>query len=237
MAKLDVVREGSVAVLYLNRPEVLNAVDQELSSLLRLAVEREIGTASAICLRARGRAFCSGGDLRALESDDDLALSVMEEMRGTLQMLRAASIPVIAYVQGAAVGGGSEIAASAHILCASPGASFQFPQTQLHLSPGWGGGAALASRIGRGRALELLVSARRIGVVEARAIGLVDRIVTPVGFPEFLRLPALQDRELAQAQIAALRADRDGEELSERQFAALWRGDAHRQAVRRFRTD
>lgn len=233
MAKLELERSGNIAVLRLARPDVRNAIDAELSSLLRLAVVEALRNASALCLRAAGPVFCSGGDMTALQ-DDDAALAVMDEMRGTLSLLRNAPVPVIAYIEGLAIGGGAEIAASAHLLCCSPGAAFQFNQARMHLSPGWGGGSALLMRVGRGRALDLLISARRVGAAEAEVIGLADRILTPPMFERVLEIPALQQRDLGMAEIAALRRDAEGEALAAEAFAALWRGDAHHEAMRRF---
>ncbi len=226
-------RAGNIVVLRLSRPEARNAVDPEMSRVLRQATESALENASAICLRADGTAFCAGGDLVALQ-DDHVALAVMDEMRGTLDLLRSSPVPVIAYVEGLALGGGAEIAASAHLLCCTPGASFQFVQANLHLSPGWGGGGALVQRVGRGRALDLLLSARRVGAAEAEAIGLVDRILTPPMFEKLLETSALQDKALGRAEVSALRVDPQGRAQAAQEFAALWRSAAHHEAMRRF---
>ncbi len=233
MAKVCVDRVADLWQIRLCRPEVRNAVDAEISRQLRSAVEEALAQASAICLRAEGPVFCSGGDIGALQ-DDDEALRVMDEMRGTLDLLRGSPIPVVAYVEGAAIGGGAELAVSAHLLCCTPGSSFQFVQARLSLSPGWGGGPDLVRRVGRGRALDLLLSARRVGAAEAEAIGLADRILTPLQFSKFLDMLALQDRELARAEISAVRTDADGPALAQRQFSDLWRSERHHEAMRRF---
>jgi enoyl-CoA hydratase/carnithine racemase len=225
---------GNVVLLTLNRPEVRNAVDEELARSFAAAVRQALDEASAICLRGAGPVFCSGGDLAALKDDDDRALAVMTLMRQTLSQLRGAPIPVIAYVEGIAVGGGAEIAASAHLVCATPGAAFQFLQASVGLSPGWGGGAALAQRVGHGRALDLLLTARRIGVAEARSLGLVDRVLIPADLPAYLQQPAFQDRRLASAVVASLRGDPEGAERARREFERLWRGAGHRDSVARF---
>jgi len=225
---------GHVTMLTFNRPEVRNAVDAELSHRFREAVLRALDDSSAVCLRGRGLVFCAGGDVAALAGDEDAALAVMDEMRQTLLSIRQAPVPVIAYVEGLAVGGGAEIAAAADVVCATPGASFQFLQANLRLSPGWGGGTALAERVGRGRALDLLLSARRIGVAEARSLGLVDRVLIPADLPDYLHMPGLQDRDLARAVASSLRADASGAAEAKRTFEALWRSTEHREAVDRF---
>ncbi len=234
MASLLQERMGNVVLLTFNRPQVRNAVDEELAHRFSRAARQALGEASAICLRGAGPVFCSGGDLAALKDDDDLALRVMAEMRATLAMLRSGPVPVIAYVEGLAVGGGAEIAASSDLVCATPGAAFQFLQVHVGLSPGWGGGAALAERVGRGRALDLLLTARRIGVAEARSLGLVDRVLIPADLPSYLRQPAFQDRQLAAAVVASLRRDEEGAEPARREFEKLWRGSGHKASVRRF---
>lgn len=225
---------GNVVLLQFNRPDVRNAVDEELAHRFSQAVRQALAEASALCLRGRGPVFCSGGDLVALAGDDDRALAVMAEMRAALGLLRESPVPVIAYVEGLAVGGGAEIAASAHLVCATPGASFQFVQAKVGLSPGWGGGASLAERVGQGRALELLLTARRFGVAEARALGLVDRVLIPADLPAYLQQPAFQDRRLASAIVASLRRDEEGRERARREFERLWRGPEHHLAVTRF---
>ncbi len=236
MSKVAVERQGAVWTLRLCRPEVRNAVDVELSRQLRAAVVEALEEASAICVRGEGPVFCSGGDLSSLR-DDDTAIAVMDEMRGTLDLLRKAPVPVIAYVEGLAVGGGAELAASAHLLCCTPGAAFEFVQAKLHLSPGWGGGPSLLRRVGPGRALDLLLSARRVGAAGAEAIGLVDRILTPAQFTAFLGAAALQDRELGAAVVSALRTDEGGPARAAEQFSALWRSQSHHEAMRRLRKE
>ena len=234
MSSLFQERMGNVVLLTLNRPEVRNAIDEDLARGFAAAVRQALGEASAVCLRGAGPVFCSGGDLASLADDDDRALAVMALMRNTLSLLRQAPVPVIAYVEGLAVGGGAEIAALAHLVCATPGAAFQFLQAKVGLSPGWGGGAALAQRVGQGRALDLLLTARRIGVAEARSLGLVDRVLIPADLPAYLQQPAFQDRRLAGAIVASLRQDPDGPEKARREFERLWRGAGHRDSVARF---
>lgn len=234
MASLLQERIGNVVILTFNRPEVRNAVDEELSRRFSNAVQQALGEASAICLRGAGPVFCAGGDLAALAEDDDRALAVMSEMRAAVTMLRESPVPVIAYVEGLAVGGGAEIAASAHLVCATPGAAFQFLQANVGLSPGWGGGTALALRVGQGPALDLLLTARRIGPAEARSLGLVDRVLIPADLPAYLQQPAFQDRRLGVAVVASLRQDEEGTEKARREFERLWRGKGHHASVARF---
>lgn len=231
MAEITVSRVEGLTVIRLCRPEVRNAVNQELSHLLRLAVEEAVATASAIAIEGEGRGFCSGGDMLAL-ADDDVALGVMEEMRATLRLLRDAPIPVAAFVAGTAVGGGAELAAAAHLLCAAPSARFGFIQRGVGLVPGWGGGVYLADRVGLGRAHELVLSARLIDAREAQAIGLVDAVLDGNDWERRHEILAGLDRPYAEAVSASLR--RGAEEEAAARFAQLWRGEAHHAAMRRF---
>ena len=194
MAKLLSEHVGNIAVLYCNRPEVGNSIDLELATGLHAAVRAALSQASALCLRGSGGVFCAGADPAALARADAAEL-LTREMREIVGLLRSAPIPVIAYVEGAASGGGAELASVAHLLCATAGASFQFDAPP---SANWGGDA-LSRRIGSGRALEILVSGRRLGAAAARSIGLVDRVLTPPEFAEFLQLRVLQDKTLARA--------------------------------------
>lgn len=223
--------QDGVAIIRLQRPQVRNAVNRELSHLLRLAVEQAVSTASAIAVEGEGRAFCSGGDMLEL-ADDDLALRVMDEMRTTLRLLREAPIPVAAFVEGTAVGGGAELAAAAHLVCAKPSARFGFIQRGVGLVPGWGGGVYLAERVGLGRAQELVLSARTIDALEAHAIGFVDMVLDGEQWERRHQMLAGMDRRYAEAVCASLR--RGAEEEAAVRFARLWRGEAHHAAMRRF---
>lgn len=232
MAEIVVDRRADgLTVIRLTRPEARNAVNSALSRLLRLAVEEAVGSASAIAIEGEGPAFCAGGDISA-HADDHLALPVMDEMRETLSLLHRSPVPVAAFVNGPAVGGGAELAAAAHMLFAGPLARFGFVQRQMGLTPGWGGGVYLVERVGRGRALDLLLSGRTLGVEEARAIGLVDVLLTDADWQSrYSRLSGLH-RAYAEAAMAALQPEAASD--ARRRFADLWTSEPHRLAVRRF---
>lgn len=232
MAELAVDRRADgLTVIRLTRPDTRNAVNPALSHLLRVAVQEAMQSAAAIAIEGEGTAFCAGGDISA-HGDDSMALSVMDEMRETLSMLHRAPVPVAAFVNGPAVGGGAELAAAAHLLYAGPRARFAFVQRQMGLTPGWGGGVYLAGRVGRGRALDLLLSGRTLGWEEARSIGLVDVVLTDADWhTRYDRLTGW-DRAYAEAAMAALQAEAAPE--AQRRFAELWTSEPHRQAVRRF---
>lgn len=232
MAELELRLADGLAVIRLARPEMRNAVNAELSRELRAAVLEVLDVASAIAIEGEGEVFCSGGDMSALEQDDGLALSVMAEMRETLRILHGAPIPVAAFVDALAVGGGAEIAAAAHLVCAAPSARFGFIQRRVGLVPGWGGGAYLSERVGRGRAMELVLSGRIISAQEAQAIGLVDVILPAGSWPQRQDLLQGLGRAEAEALVASLRVGEEARAV--RLFDALWTGERHREAVRGF---
>lgn len=232
MAELAV--EGGpdgLTVIRLTRPRTRNAVNPALSRLLREAVVDAVRTASAIAIEGEGPAFCAGGDMEALE-EDAVALSVMDEMHETLSLLHRSPIPVAAFVNGIAVGGGAELAAAAHIVFAGPSASFGFVQRRIGLTPGWGGGIYLRERVGRGRALDLLLNGRMFKGDEARAIGFVDVVLSEAEWERRHERLGGFDRIYAEAMMASTQADAASD--ARQRFADLWTSEPHRLAVRRF---
>jgi enoyl-CoA hydratase len=175
-------REGDHLVhLVLNRPEVLNAIDNTLATELtaecaRIAEDRDIW---AVIFRGAGeRAFCSGADLKARR---DFTPEDWSHQRGLLRKLFAAlrnvPQPMIAAVHGYALGGGTELAMLADFIVASEDATFGLTEVSLGILPGGGGTQNLPRMIGRNRAKELIYTARRIPASEALNLGLVNHVV------------------------------------------------------------
>jgi len=125
-----------------------------------------------------GRAFVAGADITELESQNPLGMKALAR-RGQLVFNRLESMPkpVIAAVNGFALGGGCELAMACHIRIASDAAKFGQPEVKLGLVPGYGGTQRLARLIGKGRALQLLLTGEMIDAQEAFRIGLVNRVV------------------------------------------------------------
>jgi len=165
-----------IATITLNRPEKLNALTPPLCDEL-IAALRSVSADSAVravVITGAGRAFCARADLTILGSDGDALV------RGGKQIalvIRAAPQPVIAAVNGAAAGGGANLALACDYRVASDGATIGQVFAKLGLGPDWGGSFFLPRLVGTARALELLWSARMVPAAEAQALGLFDRVV------------------------------------------------------------
>ena len=173
-------RDG-IAQVTINRPEKLNALNDEVIAALGTAVERidrDEAVHGVILTGAGPKAFVAGADIGELNQqgpfDGKRRAMAGQEIFGRLERLGK---PVIAAVNGFALGGGCELAMSCHIRIASENAKFGQPEVKLGIGPGYGGSVRLPRLVGRGRALELLLTAQMIDAAEAWRIGLVNRVV------------------------------------------------------------
>jgi len=175
--KLDI--SGAIATLTFNRPDVLNALNPEMIRDLRQALKdvQEMPDVKVLILTGAGKAFVAGADIRILQGLDPLrAKQFAQEGQATLFALEAMDIPVIACVNGYALGGGCEIAMACDFVCASVDAKLGQPEINLGVIPGFGGTQRLVRLVGKGRAKELCMTGRMIGADEAYGMGLVTRI-------------------------------------------------------------
>src|SRR5439155_13711530 len=176
-----VEREGHLAHVILNRPEVLNAIDNALGQELGEACERLAADDSvwAIVLRGAGeRAFCAGADLKARRDfTPEQWVAQRELFRRMFRQLLDVPQPMNAAVHGFALGGGTELAMLADFIVASDDAVFGLTEVSLGIIPGGGGTQSLPRLIGRNRAKELIFAARRIRAHEAQELGLVNHVV------------------------------------------------------------
>jgi enoyl-CoA hydratase len=203
MADIRTELEGGVLVLTVDRPQARNALAAstmaELDRLLAgLAAWEEVRC--AVVTGAGDRAFIAGGDLRELEAerDEEFGARLASEMRATLDRIPSLPIPVIAALNGAAIGGGAEVAVACDFRVAADDASIGFTQALLGVTPAWGGIERLGSLVGRGRALYLLTTGRMLTGAEAAAWGLVEEAVPRARFEA-------RWREVAQAVAGAPR--------------------------------
>jgi len=176
-----VERQGRLAHLVLNRPEVLNAIDNTLGEELGAACAELAADDSvwAIVLRGAGeRAFCAGADLKARRDFSPEQWAAQRALfRGMFKKMRTLPQPMIAAVHGFALGGGTELAMLADFIVASEDAVFGLTEVSLGIIPGGGGTQNLPRLIGRNRAKELIFTARRITASEAKQFGLVNHVV------------------------------------------------------------
>ena len=167
---------GGIGTVTLNRPEKLNAFDgaqcRDLHEALRMLAGSE--ALRVIVITGAGRAFCAGADLSVLGADGASLVAAGKEVALTI---RAAPQPVLAVVNGPAVGGGANLALACDYRIASDQASIGQVFHKLGLVPDWGGSFFLPRLVGTSRALELVWSARMVPAGEALALGLFDRVV------------------------------------------------------------
>jgi enoyl-CoA hydratase len=170
-----------VATLTVNRPDKLNALNDLTITELGQAID-EIRTrddvAGVLLTGAGTKAFVAGADIAELSTQDPLE-GRERARRGqhVLRRIETSPKPVIAAINGFALGGGCELAMACHIRVASENAKFGQPEVKLGIGPGYGGSQRLPRLVGQGRALELILTAEMIDAREAYRIGLVNAVV------------------------------------------------------------
>jgi enoyl-CoA hydratase len=172
---------GALARITVNRPDKLNALNKTVIGELDRAVgeiERDPAIRGVILTGAGPKAFVAGADIGEIASQGpvDGKARAMEGQR-VFRRLERCGKPVVAAVNGFALGGGCELAMACHLRVASEGARFGQPEVKLGIGPGYGGTVRLPRLVGRGRALELLLTGAMIDAQEALRIGLVNRVV------------------------------------------------------------
>ncbi|MGQ9909327.1 MAG: enoyl-CoA hydratase/isomerase family protein [Candidatus Flexifilum sp.] len=245
--RLDLHPDGT-AILTFNRPEVHNALTVEAMHAFARAVA-ELHTRpdlrAVIVTGAGEAAFCSGGDLADLagRTSADEARAMTALMGDALLSLERLPVPVIAAINGYALGGGSEIALACDLRVVDAAVNMGFVQVKRGLMPGWGGGQRLIRLVGYSRALELLLTARRLFLDDLVALGLVAGTA-----PQGQALPVALDlaRQIAAHDPAAVRAVKalalaaltqpyEVALHAERAlFPPLWTGAAHQAAMQQF---
>jgi enoyl-CoA hydratase len=180
---IDVDRQGHIATVTINRPDKLNALDagglRELRARFdELSADRNI---RAIVLTGAGdRAFVAGADIGAMAEYTAAEGREFGELgHAATRAIELASQPVIAAVNGFALGGGCELALACDIRIASTNAVFAQPEVSLGIPPGWGGSQRLLRAVGPGMASELIFTGRRVDAVEALRIGLINSVYEP----------------------------------------------------------
>ncbi len=170
-----------VALVTIDRSEALNALSFDLLDALAQALESLDADrdARAVVVTGSGtRAFAAGADIRELASQSDASLRDGRRF-SAWDRLWAIGLPLIAAVRGFALGGGCELAMSCDMIVAAEDATFGQPEIRIGVMPGAGGTQRLTRAIGKARAMELILTGRSIGAVEAEALGLVTTVVPP----------------------------------------------------------
>ncbi len=236
MVELEV--QDGLAVVTIDRPHARNAIDLNTMAELEKALDA-VGDARALAVTGAGeKAFVSGGDLKELSRlrTEPEAAGMALRMRAVCDRIAAFPGPVVAALNGHALGGGAEVAVAADIRVAAEDIRIGFNQTALAIVPAWGGAERLARLVGPGRAMLLAGTGRVLDAAEARREGLVDVVLPRDGFAEGWRALA---RSLATAQAREIKnlttRTRTAEEAAAA-FARLWVSDEHWQAAERVMT-
>ncbi len=173
--------EDRIATVAINRPEKLNALNmQAKSELLELFTQiKSNSNVDVVILTGVGeKAFVAGTDIQELTVlNSELGKEFSSRGQGVFDLIENLGKPVIAAVNGYALGGGCELALACHIRIASENAKFGQPEMNLGIIPGYGGTQRLPRLIGRGRAMELILTGNTIDAQESLRIGLVNKVV------------------------------------------------------------
>ena len=193
--------DGHIATITINKPQVLNALSTEVLTDLNQALDEveKAGNIYAVVITGAGeKSFVAGADISEMK-DKNKTQAAEYGAFGNKVFLRIENFPcpVIAAVNGFALGGGCELAMACDIRIASETARFAQPETGLGITPGFGGTQRLARLVGAGRAKELIYTCRTIKAEEALAIGLVNKVTKP---------EALMQETLAMAQTICQKA-------------------------------
>jgi len=172
-------RRGAVALLTLDRPEALNALDRGILEALLGRIEELSGDATlrAVVVTGEGRAFAAGADIAAMRKMTAVEGEAFSRLgHRTFAALEALAVPTIAAVNGFALGGGCELALACDWIYASKTARIGQPEVNLGLIPGFGGTSRLVRRVGVAWAKEMVTTGAPLGAEEAQRIGLVNRV-------------------------------------------------------------
>src|SRR2546426_2943389 len=212
------IRDG-IAFVTINRPDKLNALNDQVMLELADAAERiatEAEVKGAILTGAGPKSFVAGADIGDLSRQGPFdGKARAQRGQGVLRRLETCGKPVIAAVNGFALGGGCELAMACHIRIASENAKFGQPEVKLGIIPGYGGTQRLQRLVGKGVAMQLVLAGEMITAQEAYRIGLVNEVTAPADL--IPRAEAIAQKIIANAPLAvqyAMEAVNKGMEMT-----------------------
>ena len=237
-----------VATITLNRPELFNAISVPMRESIRSAMDRinEDDDIHIAVITGAGKAFSSGGDLKKMQVDNDNNVPIEERLAGyrnstaTVKKILSVNKPLIAAINGPAVGAGCSLAMLCDIRIASDKAKFGVPFAKRGLIPDWGGVYFLPRIVGMSRAMDLVATGRIIGAQEALSIKLVDFLVEHDNFEAYIMDYISQTKESGPKALSIakqlMRAAANMEILDslrqeEWMQAYLYTGDEHKEGV------
>lgn len=239
-------RERGIVAITVNRPRTHNALSRTVLAALAEGVRAAGASAQTRCVLLRGageRYFAAGGDLVDLASVRTRAATrrMADEGTAALDAVRACPVPVIAFVNGDALGGGAELAVACDLRLAAPHARIAYIHGRMAITPAWGGGSDLCELVGSARAMRMMSRCESVDARTALAWGLIDEVVASRGDVTAFLAPLL---ELSPAVLRGIKAQtrawraglsRDSRRAVERdQLVTTWLGDDHWKAVDRF---
>ncbi len=196
--------EEGILTITISRPESLNALNSETIKEIHLAFQEaldEEAVKGIIVTGAGDKAFVAGADIKEITVLNELnGRKFSENGQEVFNTIENCEKPVIAAVNGFALGGGCELAMACHIRIASENARFGQPEVKLGIIPGYGGTQRLTQLAGKGKALELMMTGEMINAGEACELGLVNHVVSPEKLTEFSR--NLMKKIMEQAPMA-----------------------------------
>ena len=204
MSTVKVMREAPIATVQLDRPEVLNALSEELMDELVAALETLDDEPDIRCIVLTGseKAFAAGADIKQSFVDATPASMLEQDLTTRWERVRKIRKPIIAAVSGYCLGGGCELAMTCDIIVASETAQFGQPEVNLGIIPGAGGTQRLTRAVGKYRAMDIILTGRRVKADEAKAIGLAAQVYPAATWLEDAKTLA---RTIAQKPPIAVR--------------------------------
>jgi len=183
--------KDGIAVVTLNRPQVLNALNRKLLGELEsaLVTARDDASVKVLIITGAGdKAFAAGADIGELAELGPLtAIDTAKKGQALTRFMEELGKPILAAVNGFALGGGCELAMACTLRVASETAKFGQPEVNLGVIPGYGGTQRLSRLVGKGRAMDLILTGRTINAAEALGIGLVNMVVPPTDLMDATR--------------------------------------------------
>ncbi|MCS6990305.1 MAG: enoyl-CoA hydratase-related protein [Chitinophagales bacterium] len=246
METLLIEQDGSILIVTLNRPDKLNALNrkvfEELAKVLDEA-ERNSSLRGLIITGAGNKAFAAGADISEFAHyGPQEAAAMSRNGQRVMDRIEQYPLPIVAAVNGYALGGGCELAMACHLRIASDTARLGQPEINLGIIPGYGGTQRLPAFVGRAKAIELLLTADMLTAQEAYQLGLVNHVVaseellakSKAILQKIAEKPPLAVRRILACVHAATAGNRSGFELEIAEFAACMETEDFREGTQAF---